>query len=473
VNTNRSILLADDEPLFGETTSRYLRNHGYQVTFVMSGHSALHELTTNDFDLIIADLDMPGNRDLELLQACRKQFAHTPFIVVTGRPTLPSAIEGIRLGIHDYFLKPFELPDLLHSIDRAIPAGAEDASPMDHSYREILGNSTAMRDLKAWLDRVSHSNATVLIRGESGTGKELIAREIHRASHRAKKPYVTIDCASIPETLIESTLFGHLKGSFTGASNDKIGLLAQADGGTVFLDEIGELPLPMQAKLLRVLQFGTFTPVGSTHEHRVDTRVIAATNRDLSVEVSKGTFRLDLYYRLSVLEVVPPPLRDRIDDLELLAQHFLDRIAERDHKPRWSLHPTAIESLRSYRWPGNVRELQNAIERCVCIAKGQTLYSTDIAAALLKSPQSGAEARSDGVDSTRAALGELPSWHGQHAQSEKLYLEGLLAQHRGNVSQAAKAAGITRQGLHKAIVRLGLDIQSFRVGKNATEKPAV
>ncbi|XZE33416.1 sigma-54-dependent transcriptional regulator [Pirellulaceae bacterium SH501] len=473
MHTNRSILLADDEPLFGETTSRYLRNYGYRVTFVEDGHAALNELENNEFDAIIADLDMPGNRDLELLQACRKKVAHTPFIVVTGRPTLPSAIEGIRLGIHDYFLKPFELPDLLHSIHRALTLSNESTSPTGSSYREILGDSTAMRDLKAWLDRVSHSNATVLIRGESGTGKELIAREIHRASHRANKPYVTIDCASIPETLIESTLFGHLKGSFTGASTDKIGLIAQADGGTVFLDEIGELPLPMQAKLLRVLQFGTFTPVGSTQEHRVDTRVIAATNRDLSQEVTKGTFRLDLYYRLSVLEVVPPPLRNRCDDLEMLAQHFLDRIAERDRKPRWRLHPTAVEALRAYRWPGNVRELQNAIERCVCIAEGQTLYSTDIAAALLNPPLSNSEARSVSENPARTPLGELPSWHGQHTQSEKLYLEGLLAQHRGNVSQAAKAAGITRQGLHKAIVRLGLDIQAFRVGKNAVEKPVV
>lgn len=468
MNTTRSILLADDEPLFGETTSRYLRNHGYRVTFVENGHDALQELASKEFHVIIADLDMPGNRDLELLQACRKQFAHTPFIVVTGRPTLPSAIEGIRLGIHDYFLKPFELPDLLHSIHRALPAGEEERTAADPTYREILGNSSAMRELKAWLDRVSHSNATVLIRGESGTGKELIAREIHRASHRAKKPYVTIDCASIPETLIESTLFGHLKGSFTGASTDKIGLLAQADGGTVFLDEIGELPLPMQAKLLRVLQFGTFTPVGSTQEHRVDTRVIAATNRDLSMEVTKRTFRLDLYYRLLVLEVVSPPLRDRFEDLEMLAQHFLDRIAERDRKPRWNLHPSAVESLRSYRWPGNVRELQNAIERCVCIAKGQTLYGTDIAAALLKPSHANGEGRTESADSARKPMGELPSWHGQQAQSEKLYLEGLLEQHRGNVSQAAKAAGITRQGLHKAIVRLGLDIQAFRTGKNVT-----
>ncbi|AMV32346.1 Transcriptional regulatory protein ZraR [Pirellula sp. SH-Sr6A] len=469
MNPLPSILLADDEPLFGETTSRYLRNHGYQVNYVMDGHAALKALETQEFQAIIADLDMPGNRDLELLQACRKRFAHTPFVVVTGRPTLPSAIEGIRLGIHDYFLKPFELADLLHSIHRALPNGVAKQEFRSGAYREILGESAAMQDLKAWLDRVSHSNATVLVRGESGTGKELIAREIHQASLRSNQPYITIDCASIPESLIESTLFGHVKGSFTGATADKMGLIAQADRGTVFLDEIGELPLPMQAKLLRVLQFGTFIPVGGTEEVRVDARVIAATNRDLSAEVSRGKFRLDLYYRLSVLEVVPPPLRDRIDDMEMLAQHFLDRIAQRDRKPKWTLHPTAIEALRNYSWPGNVRELQNTIERCGCLAKGQTIYSTDIAASLSKQVTSSAPVMQGSMDTAPKRQRELPSWHGQHAQSEKLYLEGLLAQYQGNVSQAAKAAGITRQGLHKAIVRLGLDIHSFRTKGRSTE----
>jgi DNA-binding NtrC family response regulator len=472
VNSLSSILLADDEPLFGETTSRYLRNHGYQVTYVTDGHAALRALETHEFHVIIADLDMPGNRDLELLQACRKRFAHTPFLVVTGRPTLPSAIEGIRLGIHDYFLKPFELADLLHSIHRALPSQGSTQEPSGSAYREILGESIAMRELKAWLDRVSHSNATVLIRGESGTGKELIAREIHQASLRSNQPYITIDCASIPESLIESTLFGHVKGSFTGATADKVGLLAQGDRGTVFLDEIGELPLPMQAKLLRVLQFGTFIPVGGTEEMRVDTRVIAATNRDLSAEVSKGKFRLDLYYRLSVLEVVPPPLRDRIDDIEMLAQHFLDRISQRDRRSKWMLHPTAIEALRNYSWPGNVRELQNTIERCVCLAERQTIYSTDIAAALSKQVATNAS-MTHGIGQTAPTRQrDLPSWHGQHAQSEKLYLEGLLAQYQGNVSQAAKAAGITRQGLHKAIVRLGLDIHSFRTKGRPTETQA-
>lgn len=267
-------------------------------------------------------------------------------------------------------------------------------------------------------------------------------------------------------------MFGHVKGSFTGATADKMGLIAQADQGTVFLDEIGELPLPMQAKLLRVLQFGTFIPVGGTEEVRVDARVIAATNRDLSAEVSRGKFRLDLYYRLSVLEVVPPPLRDRIDDVEMLAQHFLDRIAQRDRKPKWTLHPTAIEALRNYSWPGNVRELQNTIERCGCLAKGQTIYSTDIAASLSKQVTSSAPVMQGSMDTAPKLQRELPSWHGQHAQSEKLYLEGLLAQYQGNVSQAAKAAGITRQGLHKAIVRLGLDIHSFRTKGRPTETQA-
>ncbi len=464
----RSILLADDEPLFGETTARFLRNQNFRVRYVADGKGAADALKEERFDVVIADLDMPGNRELELLTNCRKNYPAIPFLVVTGRPTIPSAIEGIRLGIHDYFLKPFELDDLVHSIRRALPTppsfSLSPAKTDEDPFPEILGNGPAITELKKWLSQISASNATVLIRGESGTGKELLARAIHRTSQRAAGPYVTVDCASIPESLLESTLFGHRKGAFTGAVQDKQGLVVAADGGTLFLDEIGELPTPMQSKLLRVLQFGTFVPVGGTDEYRVDVRILAATHRDLATEVERGTFRLDLFYRLSVLEVVSPPLRDRPEDIEMLAQYFLSQISRRDKKPPFVLSSGAVTRLQNHNWPGNVRELHNLLERCVCVASGNVLTEEDIEPILARSRELNMES---GSSSAFASSGNLDpssagSWHDQQVRSERRYLEGLLTKYGGNVSKAAKEANMSRQGLHKAISRLGIDTDQFR-----------
>ncbi|MFM8327148.1 MAG: sigma-54-dependent transcriptional regulator, partial [Pirellulaceae bacterium] len=273
------LLLADDEPLFGKTTAKYLEARGFQVRYVVDGFGAKDALANGGVDLIIADLDMPGNRQLELIQACRSALPDIPFIVVTGRPSLPSAIEGIRLGVHDYFLKPLELEDLLHSIRRALPAKSEPVSSKQ-SFDEILGLSPAVSELKSLAMKVAKSNASVLIRGESGTGKELLARGIHNHSRRSQGPFVIVDCTSIPEALFESTLFGHVKGAFTGAISDRDGLVWLADRGTLFLDEVGELPMAIQSKLLRVLQFGTFLPVGQVEPKQVDVRIVAATHRD-------------------------------------------------------------------------------------------------------------------------------------------------------------------------------------------------
>lgn len=493
-----SILLADDEPLFGETTASFLRRQNYRVKYVPDGESAAEALETHKFDLVIADLDMPGNRNLELLNQCRRKYPHIPFLIVTGRPTIPSAVAGIKMGVHDYFLKPFELDDLAHSIRRALPIHSKPRMAVADS-REILGSGAAVTNLKKWISQISTSNATVLIRGESGTGKELLARAIHNSSPRSSGPYITVDCASIPETLLESTLFGHVKGAFTGAVQDKQGLIETADGGTLFLDEIGELPITMQSKLLRVLQFGTFVPVGSTEERRVDVRILAATHRDLAMDVERGGFRLDLYYRLSVLEVVSPALRERLEDLELLAQFFLDQISQRDRLERFVLSSEAIACLRSQSWPGNIRELQNTMERVVCVASDRVLMASDFeeilnrnsvlgnasgGAANANSPlgdasggqnfgavsgiegasgSSGLSEASSGMSSSGNVSADAKSWADQQSIAERQYLENLLYKHRGNVSQAAREAGITRQGLHKAIGRLGLEAKRFRV----------
>jgi DNA-binding NtrC family response regulator len=442
------LLLADDEPLFGKTTASYLGGQGFDVHYVADGLQASEVLKHCEVDLVIADLDMPGNRQLELIHACRTTFPDIPFIVVTGRPSLPSAIEGIRLGVHDYFLKPLELEDLLHSIRRALPPKVN----FVHSslpFEEILGESQAVAELKAMAMKVAKSNASVLIRGESGTGKELLARGIHNYSQRSQGPFVTVDCTSIPEPLFESTLFGHTKGAFTGALSDRAGLIELADRGTLFLDEVGELPMAIQSKLLRVLQFGTFLPVGKVEHKTVDVRIVAATHRDLKAEVAAGNFRLDLYYRLAVLEIVSPPLRSRKEDIALLAQHYLAWIAARDQRQEFSISLEAIEAFKTYDWPGNIRELANTIERCACLTCRGVIGDQEVKAALQDTRW---------MDTT----GDSLAYKDVLNQGERRALEVLLRRHRGNVSQAAKDANMTRQGLHKAMIRLGISADEFR-----------
>lgn len=456
MKTRFQILLADDEPLFGQTTQQFLELHDLDVTFVENASLALQAMDNKPFDLVIADLDMPGNRNLEFLNKVRANYPMIPFVLVTGRPTLPSAIECIRLGVHDYFLKPLELDDLLHSIRRALPRNHLRSSG-DQEFSELLGNSDAMQRTKELALRVAKSNATVLIRGESGTGKELLARGIHDHSQRAHGPFVTVDCASIPESLLESTLFGHNRGAFTGAVADHIGLVSAAEGGSLFLDEIGELPLSMQAKLLRVLQFGTFVPVGSIQEKKVDVRILAATNRDLSFEVERSHFRLDLYYRLSVLEIRLPPLRERQQDVMMLAQHFLNLIAKRDGTAVRFMSESANALLCQHSWPGNVRELQSTMERCACLTNNAEIAAEVVQNSLL---------RSDSPTNHGAVGNEsMATTHTMHdyvAANEKLYIETLLKRHKGNISRAARDAKMSRQGMHKAIARLGITSAEFR-----------
>jgi two-component system response regulator AtoC len=451
------ILIADDEPLFGETTARFLELAGYTVEFVEDAHKAEKVLAGTSFDLVIADLDMPGNRELEFLSQCRSHYPEIPLVVVTGRPSMPSAIEGIRLGIHDYFLKPLDLDDLLHSLDRALRQHSLAASECS-AFENILGISSRVTELRKLAARVARSQATVLIRGESGTGKELLARGIHESSQRRDGPFVTVDCASIPDTLVESILFGHVKGAFTGAHAERIGLVKAADRGTLFLDEVGELPPLMQSKLLRVLQFGTFLPVGGTEECRVDARIVAATNRDIKAQTSSGDFRLDLYYRLAVLEIVSPPLRQRRDDIEMLANHFLEVIVQRDRYPRVVLSQGAVGALLEHSWPGNIRELANTIERCICNSDGHAITLQDVKAALQSIDVQLREFESVGsvesvATSSREAL---------QASSEIAFFVRLLEHNKGNISQAARQANMSRQGLHKALQRLGIKADGFR-----------
>ncbi|MFM2217244.1 MAG: hypothetical protein RL240_1562 [Planctomycetota bacterium] len=473
-----SILIVDDEPLFGTTTQQFLQSRGFDVQYVPDGHEGERAIRSNRFDLIVADLDMPGNRQLEFLKTCRLEFTDTPFIVVTGRPSLPSAIEGIRHGIHDYFLKPIDLDDLLHSVERARcniaepsisgagePAGTGAGEPADPTnateepFHEILGESLAALTLKHLAGRAARSNATALIRGESGTGKELLAREIHSQSLRKTGPFVTVDCASIPENLIESALFGTDRSHVTSSLNPQIGFIAAANGGTLFLDQIGEVPPTIQSKLLRLLQFGTYTPVGSTDENKVDVRILAATQHDLSTKAQEGTFRTDLYYRLAVLELICPPLRDRHGDIPLLADAFIKRIAHRDQTNPFEWKPEAIEALSEHRWPGNIRELQNVTERIACLTTDSQIDAMAVNQAIEnKSTQSMPTPLKDEEPVV------APNFTHQDflSNNEKLYIEDLMRRNQGNVSRAAKEAKMSRQGLHKALLRLGINASNFR-----------
>ena len=456
------ILIADDEPLFLRTTAALLKKAGYQCTTVSSGHAALETLAREPFDLVLSDLNMPGNLRLELLQEGREKWPEVPLIVITGAPSLPSAIESVRLGITDYLLKPVKYEDLLSAVRRALAQQKRreqftpkerDTLPTSRIFPEIIGESAAMQDLYEIIERVADTDTSVLITGESGTGKEVVARAIHNRSRRADGPLQVVDCTAIPETLFESVLFGHTKGSFTGAFKDQAGLLAQADDGTAFFDEIGELPLPLQAKLLRVIQEQTFTPVGKTSPVKVDMRFLCATNRDLELEVNAGRFRRDLFYRLAVIHMELPPLRERGDDVILLARHFLNQL-QPQHRRVSDFSEESLALLRGYRWPGNIRELRNAVERGLTMARGDWILPSDLPLAVQRAatdtPKSQPSRRGS---ATRAETVE---------DAEREYLVSLLREHAGNVAQSARQAGISRQCLHKLLTKHGVDAGDFR-----------
>jgi len=457
------ILVADDEPLYLKTTGALLRKAGYDCECVADADAAIAALRKGSFDLILSDLNMPGNLRLELLHEGRGGWPDVPVIVITGVPSLPTAIESLRLGITDYLLKPVRYEDLLTSIQKAlasrsgkaIGAATHDPGPelpSDSRYPEIIGSSPAIQRLFDILDRVCQTDANVLITGESGTGKEVIARTIHQHSSRRDHPFCIIDCTAIPESLFESVLFGHVKGSFTGAVKDQAGLLAGCHHGTAFFDEIGELPLPLQAKLLRVVQEQTFTPVGKLTSEHLETRFVCATNRDLAAEISAGRFRQDLFYRLAVIPIELPPLRERGDDAVLLAQHFLKQLQPASARVT-GFSEGALSRLRQYSWPGNVRELRNVVERSLAFARSTLVEESDLSESVRACPSVPvSEPTSPAGGSRDDALDD----------AERRYLESLLQTHGGNVSKAAQQAGVSRQGMYKMLNKHGIAAAEFR-----------
>ncbi|XZE18591.1 sigma-54-dependent transcriptional regulator [Pirellulaceae bacterium SH449] len=464
------ILIADDEPLYLRTTGELLRSHGYECVCVEDADSAISKLKQEKFDLVLSDLNMPGNLKLELLTEHSRRPDHSPLIVITGVPSLPSAIESIRLGITDYLLKPVKFETLLESVERALRnapstrAAASNPTPprseLQAKFPTIVANSPAMMEVLEIIDRIAATNSNILITGESGTGKEVVAKAIHQHSPRVSGTFQVIDCTAIPDTLFESMLFGHKKGSFTGAVTDQSGLLAQCDGGTAFFDELGELPLPMQAKLLRVVQEQTFTPVGTHTSVRVNTRFVCATNRDLQAEVAHGRFRQDLYYRLGVIHIRLPPLRERGDDCIQLAEHFL-HLFTRDRSSQLAFSAKAIELLRAYSWPGNIRELRNAVERSVALCRGQQIEPSDLPESV-QGVQNHSQGNFATVTSRSLSSGSVPSREEALKAAEHQYLLDLMRNHGGNVSKAARQADISRQGLHKLLRNYGITPGDYR-----------
>jgi two-component system response regulator HydG len=446
----RRVLVVDDDPEMCAMVASGLQ--AYETRTCTSVASAFEVLEADDFDVVVTDLRMPRVGGLELCRRVVASRPDTPVIVITAFGSMETAIEAIRAGAYDFVTKPFELAALRMAVRKAVEHRdlskrvhrLEQALRESRAMDDMLGASPAMRRLFDLLERVSPSDSTVLITGESGTGKELVARALHRRSVRAHRPFIAINCAAMPESLLESELFGHVKGAFTDARSDRVGVFQRADGGTIFLDEIGELPLGLQPKLLRVLQERTIRPVGGGQEMPFDARVIAATHRDLEAAVEDGRFREDLFYRVNVIQIGVPPLRARGNDILLLAQHFIERFAAITERPVTGILPAAAEKMLAYHWPGNVRELQNCIERAVTLCRFAELTVEDL-------PDKIRDSRPSRLVLDTEDLSELVPME----EVERRYVLRVFEAAGQNKSFAAKILGFNRKTLYRKLRRWG------------------
>ena len=444
------ILVVDDEENVLHFLSRVLEDEGYAVETARRAEEVRSRDWEAPLDLAIIDLRLqPGEDGIALLQVIRERAPDTSAILMTAYGSIESAVAAMRAGAYDYVTKPFRAEEILKVVTKALEQRRLQREvwrlrrevERRYSFANLIGKSPAMQELFHQIEQVAVSRGTVLISGESGTGKELVAKAIHYNSLRRSAPFVVIDCAAIPETLQESELFGHAKGAFTGAVTAKRGLFEEADGGTLFLDEVGELRPPTQATLLRVLQDGTFRRVGDTRTLRVDVRVIAATNKDLAEGIRTGRFREDLYYRLKVVPIHLPPLRERREDIPLLADHFLQRSTARKHSEIHRLTPEALDLLLRYAWPGNVRELENTIERALLFCEGEAIGPTHLPAEI----RDRAETIRVGLPSDSLCLREALDQ--MTRDTERGLIRRALDRTRGNRTQAARLLGISRRAL--------------------------
>jgi len=445
------ILLVDDDPDLLKLISLRLVSAGYRVRTADSGETALAALAIARPGIVVTDLRMPGIDGMQLFEAIHRQHPSLPVIILTAHGTIPDAVAATQQGVFGFLTKPFDSQDLLAKVAAALKVAGNDSVGTDEvggAWREgLITRSPQMEDLLRQAKLVADSDASVLIYGESGTGKELLARAIHRASPRRDKPFVAVNCGAIPAELLESELFGHARGAFTGAVQAHKGLFQTADGGTLLLDEIGDMPLPLQVKLLRVLQEGEVRPVGATQQIPVDVRVISATHRNLEEARDAGQFREDLYYRLNVVSLKLPALADRREDIPLLATHFLRKLAERYKRPALTLAPEAMAMLIAAPWPGNVRQLLNLLEQAVALATTTVIPATLVQTAL------------------REDASALVPFEEARKTFERDYLVRLLKITGGNVTQAAAMAKRNRTEFYKLLQRHHLEPGMFKEGK--------
>lgn len=455
---NPSLLIVDDDEVHAESLQDALEIDGYVCRVVHGAAEALEILRVEAFDVVLTDLVMSGLSGLDLLRESRSLHPTTPVLLITGHATIETAVDAMRHGAEDYIAKPVNLPELRAKLSRAVErarlmADHEELKRQNEDLRRqldgregvegLLGHSPQMQRVFQMVNQVAATHATILILGESGTGKELIARALHRSSPRTTKNFVAVNCAAMSEGLIESELFGHKRGAFTGAVSDKKGRIAYADGGTLFLDEVGDMPLATQAKLLRVLESREVVQVGGHEPQKVDIRLVAATNRDLRAMVTEGTFREDLLFRLQVVTIDLPPLRDRVGDLPLLLEHFVRTLAAEHSRPVSGISSEARAILARHEWPGNVRELRNAVENMVLLAQGEILQIEDLPETILSA---GGDARGGNYDLAGRSLAEM----------ERALIKANLDLMENNRERTAKVLGIGERTLYRKIKEYGL-----------------
>jgi DNA-binding NtrC family response regulator len=469
-----TILIIDDDDQLRMSFEKLLLEEGYEVKSAASGEAGLKVISSDLPDLVILDMRLPGMNGLETFQAIHQIEFKLPVVIMTAFGTTETAIEATKLGAFDYILKPFEIPEMLLVIKEALKAGRFMRSPVDmdvspdHASRDaIIGKSKLMQEVYKAIGRVAPTDATVLIRGESGTGKELVARAIYQYSNRSNMPFLVINCVAIPETLLESELFGYEKGAFTGASHRRVGKIEQANRGTIFLDEIGDMPLSIQSKILRLLQEKSIERLGGRGTIPVDVRIIAATNKDLKTAIAERGFRKDLYYRLKVVAISLPPLRDRKEDIPLLADYFLALFARDGDSVNPGLTKDAKAMLSNHTWPGNIRELANTLQKTLIFNRGAPITSEDVAFAFSDKETGKAKMGEKGDEAIRKWARQILMDRSEEHPFETcmdrfaaILISEALNMTVGNRSQAAKLLGLSRPTLHAKIDKYHLKLET-------------
>ena len=463
-----NILVVDDEPVIRVGLSRTLEMHDFVVDTATNGHIAIEMLQQKVYDLIITDLKMPGMSGFEVLGAVKTLQPDVPVIMITGFATVETAVEAMKAGAVDYIVKPFTPDQILEKVQRALEQRSVSADDIlikkeldcHHGFDQFIGESREMQKVYRRIIQVASTDSTVLITGESGTGKELAARSIHKNSPRRDQPFVAVDCTALAENLLESELFGHVKGSFTGAMQTKMGLLMVADGGTLFLDEVSNISLSTQAKLLRVLQERQVTPIGGTQPVSFNIHLVAASNRNLKTMVTEGKFREDLFFRLNIIPLELPPLRERKGDIPILIRHFINKFIQEIGKDLRGIAPDAMQYLENYAFPGNVRELVNTIERAVVLAEGDIIQKENLE--LFDTAEPGPDF--EGYVPTNAeALKEMKRHIRDRSVEnvEKAFVMSALKRNNWNISRAAEETGMLRPNFQTMLKRLGISVKDY------------